>query len=336
MEYRQQKFYTLLTVGIFLFSQTLCGCRLNGRNSTPAGSPVPAVRQDTAFRMQPSAGGKPQPYIPPSIPAVLTEIQERYDYLAVHYWDRFPMNDTSYIGCPEVTEQALADYLYFLPEVSPAVAEEGLGILIGKALEGNKPMFYHFSELLERYLYDPNSPMRNEELYIGLLRSITSLPGLDAADKYRPSWQLEMALKNRPGEKAAGFGYILRDGSRGHLDGFAAEYTLLLFFNPDCPACDEVIANLKQSALLSEALKDRTHFRVLAIYADQDPELWEKHKGDLPGSWDTGYNFPRDIIPGELYDLRAMPALYLLDKKKRVILKDAAPEEVERWFNAQQ
>ena len=34
---------------------------------------------------------------------------------------------------------------------------------------------------------------------------------------------------------------------------------------------------------------------------------------------------------GALYDLKAMPSLYLLDGKKTVLLKDAAFEEIRRF-----
>ena len=38
-------------------------------------------------------------------------------------------------------------------------------------------------ELAEKYLYDPNSPMRNEELYIPVLESILATQVLDDMEK---------------------------------------------------------------------------------------------------------------------------------------------------------
>lgn len=38
------------------------------------------------------------------------------------------------------------------------------------------------------------------------------------------------------------------------------------------------------------------------------------------------------ITERQLYDLKAMPTLYLLDKDKRVILKDAPVEQIEQWL----
>lgn len=326
MEHRQKKIFLLSALAMLLFSQSLAGCLPAVRNTA-----FPDKWTDAPQSVRTATMRKRPAYKPPAIPATLTDISQRFDYLAMHYWDNFPMSDTSYIDCSEVTEQALADYLCFLDEVSPRAAEQGLQTLLGKALTGNKQMYYHFSALLERYLYEPGSPVHNEERYIGVLRNIATLPGLSEADKYRPAWQLTMALKNRPGEKAAGFGYRLRDGRKGHLRDFRAAYTLLLFFNPDCPSCKEVAGQLQRFAPLTQALAV-CRLRVLAIYAGQDTQLWEKYKDELPAEWHVGYNSPRDILSKELYDLRTTPTLYLLDTNKRVILKNTSVEAIAGYF----
>jgi hypothetical protein len=46
--------------------------------------------------------------------------------------------------------------------------------------------------------------------------------------------------------------------------------------------------------------------------------------GDIDG-YDEGQRLTRE----QVYDLKAIPALYLLDAEKRVILKDASFEQVE-------
>lgn len=37
--------------------------------------------------------------------------------------------------------------------------------------EKNRKMLHFFEELADKYLYDPNSPMRNEEFYIPVLEA---------------------------------------------------------------------------------------------------------------------------------------------------------------------
>lgn len=54
---------------------------------------------------------------------------------------------------------------------------------------------------------------------------------------------------------------------------------------------------------------------------------WEK--ADFLKSWIDGYDEGQRLTREQVYDLKAIPALYLLDAEKRVILKDASFEQVE-------
>ena len=48
----------------------------------------------------------------------------------------------------------------------------------------------------------------------------------------------------------------------------------------------------------------------------------------MPANWINGFDSNQKIANEELYDLKAMPTLYLLDKGKKVLLKDADLDEI--------
>ena len=83
--------------------------------------------------------------------------------------------------------------------------------------EKNRKMLHFFEELADKYLYDPNSPMRNEEFYIPVLEALIASPALDETAKIRPQARLELAQKNRLGTKALNFTYTLDSGAKGTL-----------------------------------------------------------------------------------------------------------------------
>ena len=66
---------------------------------------------------------------------------------------------------------------------------------------------------------------------------------------------------------------------------------------------------------------------VLAVYTEGNDEVWRKALTDMPRSWLIG-NDRQQVKDCALYDLKAMPSLYLLDKDKTVLLKDAAYDTV--------
>ena len=263
----------------------------------------------------------------PDVPATLTAPEERAAYLSLHYWDHFDFTDTTLISQPEITEQAFVDFVSILPytpEVGPAV-----NTLFSRAAAG-KDMLRHFIALADKYLYEPNSPMHDEELYIPVLRALITSSALDESEKARPRFRLEMALKNRPGDTAADFAVTCRNGKRLNLSGLKADYTLLYFNDPDCEDCRRVREQLSASAVLN-GLLESGRLKLISICVEGKTDAWEQ--ATFPARWIDGYDAGQYLTRERVYDLKAMPTLYLLDVGKRVILKDAPVERIEKWLS---
>ncbi|WP_321330959.1 DUF5106 domain-containing protein [uncultured Bacteroides sp.] len=267
----------------------------------------------------------------PVVPAVLTTPALRADYLVNHYWDHFNFSDTNYIHHPEITEQAWVDYTDLLTHVSLPTAKNAIKDVMNRASGKEKKMFIYFTDLADKYLYDPNSPARNEEFYIPVLETMMASPILSDTEKIRPKARLELAQKNRIGTKATDFTYTLASGAKGTLQGLSTEFTLLFFNNPGCHACDEYIKAIKGSSIINKLIADK-RLKVLAIYPDEELDEWEKHQQEFPKEWINGYDKSASIKKKNVYDLKAIPSLYLLDKEKMVLLKDVTLPAIEAYF----
>jgi hypothetical protein len=128
-------------------------------------------------------------------------------------------------------------------------------------------------------------------------------------------------ISNSIGTQANDFVYTLADGSQHRMHDIEASYTILMFSNPGCPMCREIMEEITSSPLLNE-LTERGDLRTLSLYPDEDLEAWHEHFEDMPTSWIRAYDKGQQITIERLYNLSAIPALYLLDKQKRVIIKD--------------
>ena len=197
-----------------------------------------------------------------SVPSVITEPEERAAYLVKHYWDKFDFTDTTLIHLPEITEQATSNYIDMMKYVPAEAAASSIKDMMHKA-SADSTMFAYFAGLYEKYLYDPNSPMRDESLYIYVLEAVLEAPVLDEVGKIRPAHLLGLALKNRVGEPATDFTYTLADGKKGTLYHTKADYLLLFFYNPDCHACKEITDRLAASPLVTEQIKNNK-LKILA------------------------------------------------------------------------
>lgn len=280
------------------------------KNKTPKEASTRAVLTDSIWKFQ-----------LPEIPTILTSSEQRLNFLVNHYWDNINIADTNFIHNDNDLEQAWANYCDLLNRVPLPTAQDAIKSTFTR-MNGNKNILAVFQDLADKYLYDPNSPMREEEYYIPVLETLINTPTLDEVEKIRPRARLKLALKNRPGTIASDFVYTLKTGTRGRLHKISTDYTILFINNPGCHACAETIGQLRSAEVIEKLHKD-SRLTILAIYPDEDLDEWKKHIKDFPEDWINGYDKEQTINNKELYDLKAIPTLYLLDENKVVLLKDA-------------
>ena len=255
-------------------------------------------------------------------------------YMVMHFWDNFNFRDTMYCHVPEISEQAFSDYIYIFDYTTTEKISEGVHKMLDSA--SVEPLMYqYFFKLAEHYLYHPNSRLRNDEYYIPFLEHITSLRDLPEEMKIRPKYQLALAYKNRPGEKANNLTYTLSNGKTGTLYEVSAKYTLLMFYNPGCKECQNAKNEIKNTPVISDAVS-AGKLKIVAVYPDENIESWKSHLGDIPTSWINGYDLSLSVKNNELYDLKAIPTLILLDKDKKVIFKDTSVGHINEYLSKDQ
>jgi len=266
-----------------------------------------------------------------SIPQDITEPRERADYLVSHYWDNFDFSDTAYIHLPAITEQAFVNYIGILPHAGKDISYSSIDQMLIKAQDKSPEVYNYFVNIYKKYLYDPNSPLRNEEFYIPVLNQVVKSANTSDTDKQKAEYTLSLLLKNRIGNVATDVTYTLASGKSDRLHNIKSKLTLLYFHNPDCHACEEVSQYMKQSQVITEVTGSGL-LKVLAFYPDKDLDIWKKHQKDIPDTWINGYDKSGIVSDKQIYDLKAIPTLYLLDENKKVILKDADITAVESYI----
>lgn len=268
-------------------------------------------------------GGVEFPY--PQIPTMMTEPQQRATYLLMHYWDNVDFSDARLVMNDDFMEQGFVNYLSVLPIVDNQTAEKSVEAMMKRA-EGSKMAYTRLANIAEKYLFEPNSPMVNDETYIMFLNQVLKTKVLSNVEKARFEHQYKVVMKNRVGSVATDFLYMTAKGEMGSLHKFEAKETLLIFYDPECDNCTEIIEKLRYNRELNARIMSG-QMRVLAIYAEENIDLWKKELTKMPSNWVVGRAVSK-IKPLGMYVLRAMPAIYLLDKDKKVVKKEALPENL--------
>lgn len=297
---------SLRLIPILFLTLAACG---NGAVRSAAADDAPAADSLSAAAELP---------LPP-IPATLRSVPARAGYLLEHFWDRMEFRDTLRSRNRPFMEQNFANFLSLFPHADTASLRPAVRRLLTRA-EADTAAWRLVTEVAEKYLYEPNSPMYDEDYFMLFLEELLRSPFPDPYERVRPAYLLEVARKNRPGMVAADFAYVTRDGRRQTLHGTRGERLLLLFYDPDCSHCKEIMEALYGDERLRRQI-ETGRMTVLAIYADGDRALWDRTKGALPAEWIVGFETGA-IDEHELYVLPAMPTLYLLDASRRVLRKD--------------
>lgn len=280
-----------------------------------------------------------------AIPVVMQDSQEIIDHMVEHWWDGITEPDRTYV-CDstrmsgvsmDVVEQKFANWIDMLGRTNYGVVKKAMSRLYNRAYECEKKdsssnVFEIINTLMDKYLYDPNSPLRNEDFYAEYAQHLVKSDLIEQIVQGKYEREVRLAALNKTGSKAADFRFVDIKGKMYTLYGIKADLTLLFFSNPGCGACKDIIDVLNNDPMISGLISDG-RMAVLNIYIDEDLQAWKSYMSIYPESWYNAYD-PDMVIRGEtLYNVRAIPSLYILDSNKTVIMKDAPEPRVFEYLS---
>lgn len=241
----------------------------------------------------------------PVAPVMVEDENARFKYSFNHFWDN--LSPAVYYHS---LEEQFANWTWLSNKAS--ISEGRKSLLAAYAKDPVR-----IAALSGKYLYDPQSPYRNEDLY-GVIAQKEGLDNIAA-----------LCALNEIGTPAADFVMEDRRGRRSHLYDVKAEYTILFFSNPYCHACKEIIDLLQNEEEETVPLLVKSgKVAVVNMYIDEDLEQWRSYLKAYPKIWHTAFDPTFTLRNNEKYNIRAIPSLYLLDENKTVLLKDAPIEKI--------
>jgi thiol-disulfide isomerase/thioredoxin len=137
-----------------------------------------------------------------------------------------------------------------------------------------------------------------------------------------------MQMSNLIGEKAANLEMVDTAGLPAPLYGLAANYTLMIFWDPTCGHCKEELPHIDSIYRASWKAKG---LRIYAVLTEDKKKEWIQYINEHQiRDWTHVYETKEAAKaitdaqrPGyrQLYDVVQTPTLFLLDKDKRIIGK---------------
>jgi thiol-disulfide isomerase/thioredoxin len=272
------------------------------------------------------------------IPSILSG-KDRIDYLIDHYWDIYLDTTKTYYSDSTIVngvkktdlEKAVGAYVTLLDIESVHYADKSVSGMFDKVESFSKSdtsshMFDIITKYIQKYLYDPNSPVRNEDYYLPYVTKLSKSSLVDEPLRKSYAYDARMCALNRTGTPATDFEFTDLKGKVRTLYSVQADYTLLFFSNPGCNACKSITEALESNGKINGLIKEKK-LAIVNIYIDLERDKWRAFASSYPESWYNGYDNKYIIRTDVLYNVRAIPSLYILDKDKKVIMKDAPQEK---------
>lgn len=250
----------------------------------------------------------------PMPPDSILDRQRRVAYMAEHFWNEQSISDTLNFQNPRL----LLDYQYLLKQLDEKQAEAYANSFIELACR-KKHTLGQIIYWLDNILYDSSSPQYNERIYMLLMNAVLCSDA-DSVMKMTPAARVKMMKKNAIGKAANNFSFIDKKEQVHCLYDINTPLLLLIFNNPDCSLCHSTEEKIENNAHIQNMVKDEV-LKILAITPNSEIADWEEHQ--YPENWITGFDQNKEIYQKQLYDIQRLPSIYLLDKDKQVLLKEA-------------
>ena len=265
------------------------------------------------------------PYQLSDIPDSLTTPDARSEYLIEHYWDKFEVENRAYLKSPQVAEQAFVDFTSIMRIAPRENTMKGIDNLLKRA-SCDEDILLMYADMADKYLYSGQGTFVSEEAYLPFVEAVLDSKKVDKLYKLRYSSQYDVMTKNQLGMEITDFEYKLPGKDKTYrIRKLKSPFILLYINDPECEDCSLATLRLSVSqALLNEVRAGR--LTILSLYPDGETEEWLAGAKEYPQEWVVASMENGD----RCFDLRIMPTLYLLDKDKKIILRNASLEEVEQ------
>lgn len=282
-----------------------CGAREGGSGASMQSGA--SVAEDGMFAM-------------PQVPESISDPQARADWLLLHFWDNADFSAAGLLKDSVMLEQAMSNYISVMDFCTPEGLDKGITHLLRTSGKASEDVYQRVVDVADLYLWDAESPFRNENYYLPFAEYELARGGDNAE---RAKARIEEIERNRPGSVAPAFELENIKGGKIFFEpGSESRVTVLMFYEPDCEHCESVVEALRNDAGFSRAVGNG-EIRMIAAYLGDDYKLWREHAAKLPQTWETGIDRKGRIDDGELYVVRATPSIYLIDANGKIVLKDS-------------
>ena len=263
--------------------------------------------------------------------------RKSYFYRKAHYWDYINFQDSTLIRTPTQVFKGKLDE-FFTDMVLPhpdSILQESVNII--EKSRGCKPMFnYVTGYCFQSIAGKADSIMGMDAAYVKFSKRYVLSGDIDWLDQKSLEKVHENVARlenNLLGETAHEMKLPTLEGTWVSLHETKAPFTFLVFWEENCGHCKKQVPEIKTKLL--DKFKPYG-LKVFAVHTQPHKEKWEQFVTehelfDFINCWDP---YGQANIR-KYYNVVSTPALYLLDKDKKIIAKSISIDQMAEILKAE-
>lgn len=276
-----------------------------------------------------------EPPYPTKVPRTRQDSIDNYNFYKTHYWEGISFMDEEVVRTPFFKTRLENYYRQVIhPSSDSIIKDVDYKLLLARSA----PEMYKYllNWLTDEYI-NPKY-MGQDAVFVHLFNKYHSKglsPWLNEKQIEAITRRAYMLMANLVGEKAANLELIDITGKIKPLYAEKADFTVLVFWDPNCGHCKEEMPRI--DSLYKDNWKNK-NVGIYAVMTEHDTAAWKKYINEHNiGYWTHVYQ-SIDMMAAEktaqqpsykqLFDITQTPILYLLDSEKRIVAKKLTPAQL--------
>jgi len=250
-----------------------------------------------------------------------------YQYYLNHYWDNCDFSEPALVRTP-IFHSKISQYFENVIIPIPDTINKYSDLLVEKAK--NTPDLLKYIIWFITNKYERSQYVGQDAVFVHMVKTYY--------EKGLCPWENEerlMAMAEKAdqldkiliGRKAPELIMPDTNGIFHSNYGFNKKYTIMFFWDVGCGHCKTATPILKE---FYERAKDSLDFEVYAVCIAKDTVKWKQDLREKGVSWvNVGKNTANIDFP-KVYGVKTTPIIFILDREKKIIVKNISAEEIEK------
>ena len=244
----------------------------------------------------------------------MTTLVERCDYLVSQFWKRCDFK--SAMSKKDALNSTFGDWISFMPYANADTVHAAIDRLLASVAKSG-PHTLELARMAESWAHSDSADVYSDEIFLPFAKAAAAHKKIKAEDRSHFATQAQIIENTETGKPLRHLEYVTPQGETRNIDNLHTQMILVIFGRYDSDAANlarvRLSADINATALIRAGL-----LTVIYLQPGEATDEWKAAAAGYPEDWTIGAS----PDAREYFPLRTSPAIYLLDARHKILLKE--------------